>query len=193
MPTSPLPNLAGGRPPPAASALGTRVPSSAPPLTAAPPAIADLRRNDARVSPLGRPSSAASWASATAPSGVISLRLIEWLMAISPRSSEDGWMSGSLSNSPNDLLPTYSQRSRQRINRDTGRRVSPAMQAFVSAPRRARVQRTCENRANEHFPPLLGPLRRHDRATRRRGPDPDRSVGRGADPAGERRSAPGRH
>ena len=40
-------------------------------------------------------------------------------------------MSGSLSNSPNDLLPTYSQRGRQRINHHASR---------VSAPRRAHVR-----------------------------------------------------
>ena len=72
-------------------------------------------------------------------------------------------MSGSLSNSPNDLLPTYSQCGRQRINRHASR---------VSAPRRAHLQRTCENRANERRSPLLRPLRRHDRRLVERGPDP---------------------
>jgi hypothetical protein len=44
-------------------------------------------------------------------------------------------MSGSLSNSPNDLLPTYSQGSGQRINRQARRRVT-----WRRAPPRAHVR-----------------------------------------------------
>src|ERR1700735_357008 len=79
---SPLPKLAGGRPPPEASAPGANAPKTAPPLIATPAVTADLRRNPRRVSPSCRPSTASAWASRTAPSASIWSRLIVCDMVI---------------------------------------------------------------------------------------------------------------
>jgi hypothetical protein len=64
-------------------------------------------------------------------------------------------MSGSLSNSPNDLLPTYSQRSRQRINRPASHHVCRVTILL------------CESREPRSSHPRRAPRRAHVRESRK--------------------------
>src|ERR1700722_12648122 len=80
MPTSPLPNFAGGRPlPDDANALGASAKTIAPPPTIAPPARPAFLRKPRRVSP---ETSAA--ASRSAPSTSTSFRLISYVIDVAP-------------------------------------------------------------------------------------------------------------